>query len=186
MADFKQNYFQRRTKDRGPRSNNRISSPEVQVIASNGENLGILNTNEAISIFEIDVDLVSKNQSHGSIYYKTPSKYPTMERDITLLLNKEIPAETIVENIAKHKLVQRSYITDIYHDQNIDAEKKSATFRIIFQSMARTLSSKEIDKVQIPSDNLNKDVFREYDIRGISETDFSDDVVIKIGKSLSK
>ena len=49
MADFKQNYFQRRTKDRGPRSNNRISSPEVQVIASDGQNLGVLNTNEAIS-----------------------------------------------------------------------------------------------------------------------------------------
>ena len=50
MADFKQNYFQRRTKDRGPKSNNRISSPEVQVIASDGNNLGVLNTNEAISI----------------------------------------------------------------------------------------------------------------------------------------
>ena len=50
MADFKQNYFQRRTKERGPRSNNRISSPEVQVIASDGENLGVLNTNEAISM----------------------------------------------------------------------------------------------------------------------------------------
>ena len=50
MADFKQNYFQKRTKDRGPRSNNRISSPEVQVITSDGENLGTLSTNEAISI----------------------------------------------------------------------------------------------------------------------------------------
>ena len=50
MADFKQNYFQRRTKDRGPRSNNRISSPEVQVIESDGQNLGVLSTNEAISI----------------------------------------------------------------------------------------------------------------------------------------
>ena len=50
MADFKQNYFQRRTKDRGPRSNNRISSPEVQVITSDGENLGVLHTNEAISM----------------------------------------------------------------------------------------------------------------------------------------
>ena len=49
MADFKQNYFQRRTKDRGPRSNNRISSPEVQVITSDGENLGIISTNEAIT-----------------------------------------------------------------------------------------------------------------------------------------
>ena len=48
MADFKQNYFQRRTKDRGPKSNNRINAPEIQVISSEGENLGILNTNEAI------------------------------------------------------------------------------------------------------------------------------------------
>ena len=50
MADFKQNYFQRRTKNQGPRSNNRISSPEVQVINNQGENLGILSTNEAISM----------------------------------------------------------------------------------------------------------------------------------------
>ena len=50
MSNFKQNYFQRRTKDRGPRYNNRINSPEVQVIASNGENLGVLNTNEAIAM----------------------------------------------------------------------------------------------------------------------------------------
>ena len=49
MADFKQNYFQRRTKDRGPRSNNRITSSEVQVITNDGDNLWILNTNEAIS-----------------------------------------------------------------------------------------------------------------------------------------
>ena len=59
MAEFKQNYFQRRTKDRGPKSNNRINSPEVQVIASNGENLGILNTNEAIAMAkEEGLDLI--------------------------------------------------------------------------------------------------------------------------------
>ena len=59
MAEFKQNYFQRRTKDRGPRSNNRINSPEVQVIASNGENLGILNTNQAIAMAkEEGLDLI--------------------------------------------------------------------------------------------------------------------------------
>ena len=59
MADFKQNYFQRRTKDKGPKSNNRINSPEVQVINSSGENLGILNTNEAISMAkEEGLDLI--------------------------------------------------------------------------------------------------------------------------------
>ena len=45
----KQNYFQKRTKPKGPRFNNRITSPEVQVINSDGENLGVLNLQEAIS-----------------------------------------------------------------------------------------------------------------------------------------
>ena len=59
MAEFKQNYFQRRTKDRGPRTNNRINSSEVQVIASDGENLGILNTNKAIAMAkEEGLDLI--------------------------------------------------------------------------------------------------------------------------------
>ena len=49
MADFKRNYFQKRTKPRGPRSNNRITSSEIQVIANDGENLGILNLYDAIN-----------------------------------------------------------------------------------------------------------------------------------------
>ena len=48
MEAFKQNYFQRKTKPKGPKANHRISSPEVQVIASSGENLGIMNTSKAI------------------------------------------------------------------------------------------------------------------------------------------
>ena len=49
MPDFKQNFFQRRNKSFGPKYNNRINSSEVQVIDSDGENLGVLNIQEAIS-----------------------------------------------------------------------------------------------------------------------------------------
>ena len=59
MAEFKRNYFQKRTRPRGPRANNRINSPEVQVIGSTGENLGIINTNKAISMAkEEGLDLI--------------------------------------------------------------------------------------------------------------------------------
>ena len=59
MAEFKQNYFQKRTKPKGPRANHRINSQEVQVIASSGENLGIINTNKAISMAkEEGLDLI--------------------------------------------------------------------------------------------------------------------------------
>jgi translation initiation factor IF-3 len=59
VAVFKQNYFQRRTKPRGPRANNRINSLEVQVISSKGQNLGILSTKEALYLAEQEgLDLI--------------------------------------------------------------------------------------------------------------------------------
>ena len=50
MAFQKQNYFQRRTKPKGPKANERIRAPQVQVISSEGKNLGTLSTQEAINI----------------------------------------------------------------------------------------------------------------------------------------
>ena len=59
MAGFKQNYFQRRKKPKGPKANQRINSQEVQVITSSGENLGIMSTRKAISIAkEEGLDLI--------------------------------------------------------------------------------------------------------------------------------
>ena len=55
----KQNYFQRRTRPKGPRANNRIHAPEVQVINSEGKNLGVLPTNKAIELAkEQGLDLI--------------------------------------------------------------------------------------------------------------------------------
>ena len=50
MTFQKKNYFQRRTKPRGPKANERIRSPQVQVISSDGKNLGTLANQEAINI----------------------------------------------------------------------------------------------------------------------------------------
>ena len=50
MAFQKQNYFQKRTKPKGPKANERIRALEVQVIGSDGKNLGTLATQEAIKM----------------------------------------------------------------------------------------------------------------------------------------
>ena len=50
MVFQKKNYFQKRTRPRGPKANERIRSPQVQVISSDGQNLGTLSTQEAINI----------------------------------------------------------------------------------------------------------------------------------------
>ena len=108
MADFKQNYFQRRTKDKGPRSNNRISSPEVQVIGSDGENLGILNTNEAISMAKeqgLDLIEISANAKPpvckiidmGKFKYDAQKKANVAKKKQKIVLLKEIKMRPVTE-----------------------------------------------------------------------------------------
>jgi len=50
VAFQKKNYFHRRTRPRGPKTNERIRALEVQVISSDGKNLGTLAIQEAINI----------------------------------------------------------------------------------------------------------------------------------------
>ena len=108
MADFKQNYFQKRTKDRGPRSNNRISSPEVQVIASDGENLGILSTNAAISkaknegldLIEIAPNAnppVCKIMDMGKYKYDAQKKANLAKKKQKIIALKEIKMRPVTE-----------------------------------------------------------------------------------------
>ena len=108
MADFKQNYFQKRTKEKGPRSNNRISSPEVQVIGSDGDNLGILNTNEAISMAkEQGLDLIEiapnakppvcKIIDMGKFKYDAQKKANVARKKQKVVLVKEIKMRPVTE-----------------------------------------------------------------------------------------
>ena len=50
MSHFKPNYFQRRSKPQGPKANERIRAIDVQVIGSDGNNLGTFPLNKAIEI----------------------------------------------------------------------------------------------------------------------------------------
>ena len=108
MADFKGNYFQRRTKDRGPKSNNRITAPEVQVIGSDGDNIGILNTNEAISMAkEQGLDLIEiapnskppvcKIIDMGKFKYDAQKKANVAKKKQKIVLLKEIKMRPVTE-----------------------------------------------------------------------------------------
>ena len=108
MAVFKQNYFQRRTRDRGPRSNNRITSSEVQVITSDGENLGILNLNEAITkaknegldLIEISPNAkppVCKIMDMGKYKYDAQKKANLAKKKQKIIALKEIKMRPVTE-----------------------------------------------------------------------------------------
>ena len=59
MSNSKPNYFQRRTKLQGPRANERIRALDVQVIGSDGGNLGVMPLKQAIELSKKeDLDLI--------------------------------------------------------------------------------------------------------------------------------
>jgi len=50
VSNYKNNYFQKRSKPQGPRVNEKIRALDVQVIGSEGNNLGVLTLKKAIEI----------------------------------------------------------------------------------------------------------------------------------------
>ena len=108
MAFQKQNYFQRRTRPKGPKTNERIRSPQVQVISSDGKNLGTLSTQEAISIAKqegLDLIEISPNASPpvckiidiGKYKYDLQKKANKAKKKQKIISLKEIKLRPVTE-----------------------------------------------------------------------------------------
>ena len=108
MAYQRQNYFQRRTKPKGPKANERIRSPEVQVISNDGKNLGILKTQEAINIARqegLDLIEISPNANPpvckiidiGKYKYDLQKKANKAKRKQKIVNLKEIKLRPVTE-----------------------------------------------------------------------------------------
>ena len=70
MSNFKPNYFQRRSKPQGPKANERIRALDVQVIGSDGSNLGTMPLNKAIELAKQEsLDLETKKNTPIFLYH---------------------------------------------------------------------------------------------------------------------
>ncbi len=113
MTFQKKNYFQRRTKPKGPKANERIRSPQVQVISSDGKNLGTLATQEAINVAKqegLDLIEISPNANPPICKIIDVGKY---KYDLQKKANKAKKKQKII-NLKEIKLRP---VTEI-HDYN--------------------------------------------------------------------
>ena len=108
MSFQKQNYFQKRTKPKGPKANERIRAPEVQVISSEGKNLGTLPTREAIDIAKqegLDLIEISPNANPpvckiidiGKYKYDLQKKAHKAKKKQKIMNLKEIKLRPVTE-----------------------------------------------------------------------------------------
>jgi phenylalanyl-tRNA synthetase alpha chain len=83
--------------------------------------------------------------------YKEVSKYPSIARDISFVIDKNINLNNYYEIVRDFddNLIEEVKLIDSYEDENkFGKDKKSYTFRIVYCSPERTLTNEEINKIQ--------------------------------------
>jgi len=88
---------------------------------------------------------IKKNET----LYHDISKFPSVSRDLALLIDKSIQFEQI-EQIARQtekKLLKSVELFDVYEGKNLPAGKKSYAVNFILQDESKTLTDKQIDAI---------------------------------------
>lgn len=83
--------------------------------------------------------------------FKEVSKYPEISRDISFVIDKSINLNNyyeIVRDFAENLIEEVKLIDEFKNDEKFGAGKKSYTFRIVYRSPERTLTSEEVNKIQ--------------------------------------
>jgi len=82
--------------------------------------------------------------------YETISSYPTVTRDLSVIVPNEVLTEQIIRAVSINggKLLRDVDLVDIYEGEQVNAGKKSLTLRLIYQSPKRALTTEEVNKLQ--------------------------------------
>jgi len=85
----------------------------------------------------------------GDIQFKTFSKYPTSQRDLSFLISKEISSQSLQELIIKKsgKHFAGISVFDVYEGKRIDKGLKSISYNITWRSHKSTLVDEEIERI---------------------------------------
>ena len=77
------------------------------------------------------------------------SNFPSINRDISILINKKITNQKIENNIKKEgtEFLKEINLFDIYKDSNASDDNQALAYSFTFSSDKRTLTDKEIDKI---------------------------------------
>ena len=100
------------------------------------------------------------NKKIKPIKYKETSKYPSIVKDVSFIVDKDTMAIDIENTIKKSggRLLESITVFDYYSGDKIDLDKKSLAFKLTFTDSSRTLEEKEVMDIfnKIISDVVTK------------------------------
>lgn len=112
----------------------------------NSEILSAYDVEKPIYGGEINYGLLTKF-FNGKIIAKPVSKFPTVERDLAVIVDENCLYEDVIDCIkfSGGKYLERVMLFDVYQGGQIESGKKSMAFNLVFVSLERTLSVEEVD-----------------------------------------
>ena len=101
-----------------------------------------------VCVFEIDFDNLLQFIPLD-IRYRALPKYPSVQRDLALIVRSEILSIDIVNTIKSidNQLIKKVILFDIFKGAKIGKGFKSLAYSIVFQAENRTLTDKEVDEI---------------------------------------
>ena len=162
MSNSKPNYFQRRTKPQGPRANERIRALDVQVIGSDGRNLGAMPLKQAIDLAkQEDLDLIEispnanppvcKIMDIGKYKYDQQKKASKAKKNQKKVELKEIKLRPVTE--------VHDYTFKIKNAQKFLSKGDKVKFTIKFKGRELqhvNLGNELMDKIKLDMENVGK------------------------------
>lgn len=114
--------------------------------------------NTVVAGFEFDfLKLINLVQTERE--FEPIAKFPTVIRDISMLVDKNVRISQILNRIEgsdTKRIIQDVDVFDIYEDDpSVPEGKKSVAFHVIYQSNERTLKEKEVNEIEV---NIKKNL----------------------------
>ncbi|HET7579055.1 MAG TPA: phenylalanine--tRNA ligase subunit beta [Bacillales bacterium] len=98
-------------------------------------------------VFEVDLETIMSVQA-TSLTYRTLPRYPSVSRDIALVVDEEVAAGNIrtVIRQAGGDLLKEVSLFDVYQGEHLEEGKKSLAFSLNYYDPERTLTDEEVVK----------------------------------------
>ena len=122
------------------------------MINVNGSNIGMIGkihpsvTKEDVYVLEINLDELFTKKV-GKMKYKEFSKFPSINKDIALVVDKKAISKDIEKVIksAGGSLLTNIEVFDVYTGVGVGIDKKSIAYSLTFSDMKKTLTDEEIN-----------------------------------------
>ena len=127
---------------------------QAALISVNNDIVGVIGklhpemSKEDVFVMEINLDSLLAKRT-GNMKYKEISKYPTIKKDLSIVVDNDITASDIAIQIKKAagSLLLTSEVFDVYTGKGIPEGKKSLAFSLTFGANDRTLKDEEINPI---------------------------------------